>query len=149
MRHWMNLVESQQMILYHSSNAQIVSILPFMHLGTLKAAQDRGGKFLYKVSIAPGRSLEVSDDIGVTHNVLGLIERLETDLELDFHVVDDLMIAARAEAATGKPASLAGGAAVAAVLAKYGIDALYYTNKIEDPGSVSWIVINPDCAKLL
>ena len=49
----------------------------------------------------------------------------------------------------GVPESLAGGRAMASVLRKRGYDFLWYENEIEDPGSISWIVVDPSHVKLI
>src|ERR1035437_510044 len=128
---------------WHSSNNTISNVIPFMHLGTQKAAKQRGGKNLYEFDLQIQKPLKINDAIGETHSVEGLTEYLETKLNLNTTVVDTILMACRKDQSKGIPKSLAGGKALATVLMRKGYDFLYYENQVEDLGSISWIVINP------
>jgi hypothetical protein len=140
---------------YHatSPNVPIQKIMPFMHLGTLKAAQDRGKQWsspaIYEFDLMVQKPLRCRDGHGAQHPVVGMVEWLETELNLKYAMVDDLLMRCRADQERGVPPSLAGGRAIASVLRKRGYDFLWYENEIEDPGSVSWIVIDPSHVKLV
>ena len=140
---------------YHATSpgVRIDKIIPFMHLGTLKAAQDRGKQWrspsIYEFELNVVKPLRCRDGHGAQHPVAGMIEWLETELKLKYNVVDELLMKCRADQERGIPESLAGGRAIASVLRKRGYDFLWYENAIEDPGSISWMVIDPSHVRLL
>lgn len=147
---WKQIInEAVSVKAYHatSPNVSIQAILPFMHLGSLRAAQERGRQWrlpsLYEFNLTVHKSLECRDGQGEQHAVEGMIEWLETVLNLKSAVVDDLLMKCRADQARGLPASLAGGQGIARVLQRRGYDFLTYENAIEDPGSTGWIVLDP------
>lgn len=140
--------------LWHASRARIAEAVPFMHLGTREAALARAETFrapflLHEVELETRASLRVNDSVAAQHPVDGIVEWLETELGLDFALVDELLMKAREEQGAGVPRSLAGGGMVAAVLRERGIDALSYENEVEDPGSISWIVLDPARARIV
>jgi len=120
---------------WHASETKIGSFRPFTHFGSRSAALhrardlniiDRG--FLYRVSLKIDKSCWVRDSGQDQHPVDGLMEYLETALELPFDDVSNV----------GNDPDLA-----AELLARYGYDALVYHNGWEDAGSVSWIGLSP------
>ena len=148
-------VQFGSVIAWHatSPNWTITKVMPFMHLGSLKAALERGRQYrdpaLYEFQLEVSKPLRCRDGQGAQHPVEGMVEWLETELALNYAVVDDLLIKCRAEQARGVSPSLAGGRAVASVLRRKGYDFLFYENVIEDPGSISWIVVDPKHVKLV
>jgi hypothetical protein len=160
LRRWMRLVEMTgaphgKIVAWHATSLslQIDKVLPFMHLGTYEAAVQRGKRYksfmLYEFELNVTKPLECRDGMGAQHPVEGMIEWLETKLQLRFQTVDRLLMQCRADQQRGIPPSLAGGRAVASVLRRRGYDFLWYKNAIEDPGSISWIVIDPSHVMIL
>lgn len=154
MRKWMNLFEmrtfdpewvdesmfgpAQTLTLYHASPHTIERFHPFTHMGTERAALDRAdhmwkswnkGFFLYECEVSIGRSVEGFDSGQGNHDVEGVMSALESELHLDFHEVEAVYRDAQASAD---------------LLAQYGIDAIHYTNRQEDAGSISYILLQPD-----
>lgn len=159
-RRWIRLVEMEsaphgRIVAWHATSPSLLidKVIPFMHLGTHEAAVERGKRYkspvLYEFELNVTKPLECRDGMGAQHPVDGMIEWLETELQLGFQTVDRLLMQCRADQQRGIPPSLAGGRAVASVLRRRGYDFLWYKNAIEDPGAISWIVIDPSHVRFI
>lgn len=127
--------------LFHAGHHQIKKFKPFIHLGTEKAALDlanekytRTGCVIHEVELTVTKSVEILDTGVGQHDVEGMMTYLETILNLDMNEVETVF---RNPVASAK------------LLARYGYDALLYRNRREDPGSISFVALDPSKIKLI
>jgi hypothetical protein len=129
-----------RIVVWHASDATIERFRPFSHFGTRDAAEQRArdqgirNPYLHKVEIDVRKSVWIADSGTGNHTAAGILEYLESPLNLDFEDVSE------ACQTPGRAASL---------LKRYGYDALAYINGHEDKGSVSWVGVNTSRIKIL
>ena len=159
MRKWINVVEGRysglpdedfdksllgptgKFVVYHAGRTRLRKVMPFIHVGTEQAALDlanekysRSNFFLHTLELIVTQSCEILDSGYGQHDVEGIMSYLETTLSLDMNEVESVF---RDRVASAK------------LLRRYGYDALWYRNHREDPGSISWVVLDPSKLKLI
>lgn len=117
------------------------------HVGTRRAALERGltlgrGFVLHEVRLAGGPALAIRDGVGSTHRLGGMIEEMETLLDLPFSFAGDLLTRNR-----GDDPDVAANLARAATDRGYAL--LTYVNAVEDAGSASFVVLDPASAPVV
>jgi hypothetical protein len=139
---------------YHASVQDTLSTFaPLTHFGSREAALHRARGLaetglpvtLYEVQLALGAVRQISDlpsgDRSAHHSWLRLTDHLHYDTRprvLSAQERDQILLAA----APAGSNSAAGMATLVAILRARGIDTLAYANRFEDPGSLSWIILD-------
>jgi hypothetical protein len=146
---------------YHLSPNKIDSFFPFSHFGSLNAARDRGREgfqlkqpyvssplTIYEVELDINNPLTVPDlkvgDSTARHSWLKLADQLYYDLKvIQSSERDDVIRTGQSMGDT------AGYFELKNILEKYGYDGLVYINKFEDPGSLSYVILDSHQARII
>lgn len=145
---------------FHASAIpSILQFLPLAHFGTEEAARHRaqvkhpGRAFLYEVELDFRKSLQVPDlssDIkSGEHHWMRLVDQLHYDVRPKTITSDERNLVFAAGRGGQTLHDRDADACLARVLVGKGIDALAYQNGFEDPGSTSWILMDPMRLKIL
>lgn len=141
-------------IVHHSSEHDFNEFRPLSHFGTKHAARARAYDIgsnehdsppefhHYSVRLKIKKSAEVKDR-GEHYP-----EGIASDLRMGGHISHEEMTAFR-KSLKGLPNSQHNQSQLLSLLKSKGIDALHYKNKIEDPGSKSYIITDPKQVRIL
>lgn len=149
--------------LFHASPvAGIALFRELSHFGTREAALQRAtlwdAAFLYRVALTGQRILRVpdfspADDRGAVHSWMRLTDQLHYDVRPralsseNRNAVFDAGVLSSEGGATRFDDGLAGACLAGLLLKRW--DLLAYENKVEDPGSLAFILLDPACVKIL
>lgn len=130
-------------VLYHGTRNKITQFKPLTHFGTFRAADDRlehtstGGPLsdhiIYKVRLTMNNPATMFRDIYDNHSLKDYLAQL----------LDSRVLTREQYSTITSPEQLV------AALHQAGYDGITYKNRWEDPGSQSYIILNPGQVEVL
>ncbi len=147
-----NAQEGESSVVHHASDQDFDQFRPLSHFGTANAARARAvsvgqsskePKNLYSARIRTGNVVRIGDDTE-NHTPASILHSLHKagHVTVSHYIkMDDKMRAASSEGERSK--------ILTDFLKKRKINTIAYKNRVEDPGSTSYIITHPNQVRLL